>query len=125
MPDKSSFQKLAKNFFTQSFSGFVQNYTFNSSSLDTYNPVTGTYADGGTDYDIPCIRMSFSNKQFDGERIKVGDIKLLSRVSAWDALSLTPNVASIKVTFEGEKYRLTHFTRDAADAVYTLGIRRL
>lgn len=125
MPSPASFVTLADNFFNQSFSGFVNNFTFTFSSSATYDPITGTYSNTGVDYSIPCIRMNFKRRQFDGNNIKIGDIKLISRVASWDALGVEPKVEDTRVTVNSVVYQLIDVMKDAADAVYTIQVRKL
>lgn len=125
MPSPASFVTLANNFFTQSFAGFVTNFTFTFSSSASYDPITGAYSNSGSQQLIPCIRMNFKRRQYDGVNIKIGDIKLLSQVSSWTALGVEPKVEDTRVNIANVDYQVIHVAKDAADAVYTIQVRRL
>lgn len=125
MPTKNTFRRLATKFESSTFSDFFQSYTFTMNSSATYDPLTGQYSNSGTPYDISCCRLDYKSNQFDGQRILIGDRKLISRVDVWDNLGLVPRVNSGSVNIDGEEYQIIDIMKDAADALYTLQCRRL
>ena len=125
MPTKQRFKNIASRFFTKTFKDFVDYFTFTFSSSSSYDPVTGTYSNSGDTYNIECIRLSHETTQFDGERIKIGDIKLISRTGSWESLPVEPKVNDTSVEINGDKHQVVDIQLDAADAIYTLNCRRL
>ena len=128
MPTRQTFKDLASRFFTSTFSDFVETYTFVLDGEATYDPITGTYSDAGTNYNIGSIRLNFENRQFDGDRIKIGDIKIITRVDYWEELSIVPEANSGKVFLASEpdqKYQIINVMNDAANAVYEFHLRGL
>lgn len=125
MPTKNTFRRLATKFETSTFADFFQHFTFTMDSSAAYDPITGQYSHSGTTYSITCCRLDYDNRQVDGDKILVGDRKLISRVDIWEALGLVPRVNSGSVSVDGEDYQIISIMKDAADALYTLQIRRL
>jgi hypothetical protein len=125
MPTKQTFKNIAGKFFTITFKDFVDTFTFTFTSSSTYDPLTGNYSDIGTNHNIECIRLNHESNQFDGERIKIGDIKLISRYDTWNALSVAPQVEDTTVVVDGESHQIVDIKLDAANALYTMNCRRL
>ena len=127
MPTKNTFKNLASRFFTDNnkFADFVTSFDFTFSEGRVYDPVTGTYSGDSDIVPIPCIRSNFKTGQFDNEQVEIQDILLKSRVDSWVELGRVPNTDSLKVTVDGILYQVVNTMQDAADAIYSLHLRRV
>ena len=125
MPTKQTFKRLANKFFDSTFSDFTDSLTFTINGSSTYDPITGQYSNSDTSHSISCIRLEYNINQFDGQRIMIGDRRIISRVDTWDSLGLVPRVNSGSINIDGEDYQVINITKDAADALYDFQCRRL
>lgn len=125
MPTKQTFKNIAGKFFTVTFKDFVAPFTFTFTPSSTYDPITGAYSDLGTSQILSCIRLNHETRQYDGERIRIGDVKLISRYDDWNTLGVVPQVEDTTVVIDGDNYQIVDRQLDAADALYTMNCRRL
>lgn len=123
---KSEFTELASELIGDEFADFATERTFTKHATGgTYNPVTETQTGGTPEQaqSIPAIREEYTERQFDGQQIKTGDFKLLAEVAEFT--SFQPDTEGVTVAVDGIDCQVVRASKDPADAVYTLQVRRL
>ena len=124
MTTRAKFQGIADKLFTK-FADLVKPAVFTKPGTGgTLDPITGVVT-GGTaavTANAGAIREDYTAREFDGQKIQVNDFKLLVRVQE---LTLDPRTDSVTVAFDGDTCNIMHADKDAADAVWTLQVRRV
>lgn len=119
--NKASFKQTASRLIGKAKAGdLTASCVF--STKGAYNPITGAYGAGDSET-ILCVRESYSANSVDNQNILSGDFRLLALVD--DFVAIVPSPDSIDLTVDGVSCRIVTVESDAADAVYTVQVRRL
>lgn len=116
---KSEFVTVADDLFEE-FSDFIQQCVF--SLPGSVDQVAGQ-TNPALNETVGCIREDYQASQVDGSQIQRGDFKLLAKVSGFDAIA--PRTDGLTVTVDSIICQVITAQRDAADAVWTLQVRKL
>lgn len=117
---RNKFQSVAEKMFAKAKTG---NLTLVSAfkKAGGYDPVTGTSSPATTDT-VDVIREDYNANEIDGDLIKSSDFKLLARTVSF--VNLDPKTSGITAVIEGVTVNLEDAQKDAADAVWTLQMRK-
>lgn len=116
---KAEFVTVASDLFTE-FADFIQQAVF--SVPGSQDPVTGATQPATTET-VGVIREDYDARQIDGQQIQRNDFKLLARVSQFSAV--TPRTDGVTVTVDGLACQIVTAEKDAANAVWTIQVRKL
>lgn len=86
------------------------------------DPVTGQTTTGAS-ATVDVIREDYQSNEIDGTLVKKGDYKLLAEFDSF--VNLDPRESGITAVVDGVSVRLMDAQKDAADAVWTLQMRKL
>lgn len=124
MTTRAKFQGIADKLFTK-FADLVKPAVFTKPGTGgTLDPITGIVT-GGTaavTANAGAIREDYTAREVDGQKIQVNDFKLLVRVQE---LTLDPRTDSVTVSVDGDTCNIITANKDAADAVWTLQVRKI
>ena len=84
--------------------------------------MTGATTAGASDT-VDVVREDYQSNEIDGTLVKKGDYKLLAEFDSF--VNLDPRSSGITATVDGVAVRLMDAKTDAADAVWTLQMRKL
>jgi hypothetical protein len=100
-----------------SFAGQASDAVFTQTTGFTYSTKTSTTRT----QTVSMVRTEFDEGEIDGEKIKQGDYKLIGR---YQDLSWPPAADNTTLTHAGIALTVKHFKKDAADAAFTIRVRR-
>ena len=118
---KQQFKDLAQRLAGDTFADFFPLRTFTAPATN-YDPITGAETGGATEQ-VNCVRMDYNESQFDGQAIQRNDFKLLARVDAFSTVD--PSVDGVTVDVDGVECQVVQVMKDAANAMYTMQVRKL
>jgi len=123
MTTRAKFQGIADKIFTK-FADLVKPAVFiKPGTGGTQDPITGVVTGGSPPIvnSAGTIREDYTAREVDGQKIQVNDFKLLVRAQE---LTLDPRTDSVTVAFDGNSCNIINASKDAADAVWTLQVRK-
>lgn len=109
MVTKAQFQGLADRLINNTFGDFKSPLVLTNAG--SYDPINGETP--GESQTIEGIRLNYSESEFDGQNIKVGDFKIIVEKQA---LTITINSDSTSATFDGDAIDIITTKNDPADA---------
>lgn len=118
---QTKFKSVAAKLFAKAKAGnLTQSVTF--STQGGTDPVTGATTAGVSDT-VDVVREDYKSNEIDGSIVMQGDFKLLAEFDSF--VNLDPRNSGITATVDGVDVRLMDAQKDAADAVWTLQMRKL
>lgn len=125
MTTRAKFQGVADKLFTK-FADVLKMAAFSVPGAGgTLDPITGVITGGSAPVDSMALvlREEYTAREVDGQKIQVNDFKLLVRVQE---LTLDPRTDSATVTVLNDgTCNIITANKDAADAVWTLQVRKI
>lgn len=117
MPTPATFQSLANRMLSGTFASFRANAVITQVTGVDY----ATQSKTTRTQQVEMIRTEFNERDMDGQKVKVGDYKLIGecRDLEWE-----PSADNTKVVHKGISLDVKGFKKDAADAAFTLHVRR-
>ena len=117
MATRSKFQALAAKMIGNKFADFAGDCILSNAGV--WNPTTQSQTP--EKQTIKAIRTTFTEGQFNGQSILVGDYRL---VAEYQKITIPVSVDTTSCTFNGEVYRIVSVVIDPAEATITMQIRR-
>lgn len=118
---QTKFKSVAAKLFAKAKAGNLTASVVFSKAGGT-DPVTGATTAGVSDT-VDVIREDYQSNETDGTLVKQGDYKLLAEFDSF--VNLAPRTSGITAVVDGVSVRLMDAQTDAADAVWTLQMRKL
>lgn len=118
MPTPQQFQALASKLINQTFGAFRGTMVLDNAGV--YDPILETETGGSTQTLDEVIRLEYDQSDFDGERIKQGDFKLIV-VNQSITVPVRPD--STGLTFDGVPCHVKDAKKDPANATLTIQAR--
>jgi hypothetical protein len=91
-----------------------------TNSNPNYDPVTDTVSDAYTDYTVDILPSGYNSREVDGQTVLITDEK--AKILVTD-ISVDPK-RNDQIVRDSVKWEIINVHKDAADAVWTLQIRR-
>jgi len=118
---QTKFKSVAAKLFAKAKAGnLTQLVTF--ATQGGTDPVTGATTAGASDT-VDVVREDYQANEIDGSIVMQGDFKLLAEFDSF--VNLDPRSSGITATVDGVDVRLMDAQKDAADAAWTLQMRKL
>lgn len=102
-------------------SDIVKSCSYIQPTSAAYDPAAGTVTPTNATKSVSAMILQFSQKEVDGQIVKLGDERVLIQCS--DLSGLTPGTDDT-ITVSGIVRRVIGFTKDATGTIYTFHCRR-
>jgi hypothetical protein len=93
-----------------------------ASSNPSYNPTSDSITDSYTDYTVNALPSGYNSREVNGDTILDTDEKL--QILVEDLENVTPKRNDLVLRGDSVRWEVIHVHKDAADALWTLQVRK-